>query len=297
VVGAGSSLVGTENDCHCVIIITHNVEKRLYIQLVFKLIMSSLTPEDPACGMEEELDSGWTNRLRIFGILLSVWWHHRDDPKAMRQAGYAAIAEGFERTPFATPPAIAKQIVEGLLRLPIDTSGTWLDVACGTGVLTRAIAASWRGTVIGLDASDAMLLQASGQSQEGVGVIQYIQGDASRLPIICNEPLAGISIIGALGHMPTDILEQVHQLLQNEGVLVIGLVRRQRGGGRRRIRGTGVSMVDRVIDRIGGPKWRFSSGIDLEGQLRRTSFDPRWFSITHGQRGASRLGFYVCIKK
>jgi demethylmenaquinone methyltransferase/2-methoxy-6-polyprenyl-1,4-benzoquinol methylase len=49
-----------------------------------------------------------------------------------------------------------------------------LDVACGTGFLTRHL----RGDVVGLDQSDRMLSVASDQAPH----VQFVQGDALELP-------------------------------------------------------------------------------------------------------------------
>jgi len=49
-----------------------------------------------------------------------------------------------------------------------------LDVACGTGFLTRFLA----GEVVGLDQSDSMLAQAARQAPHAT----YVQGDALELP-------------------------------------------------------------------------------------------------------------------
>ena len=60
-----------------------------------------------------------------------------------------------------------------------------LDVGCGTGVVTRAIARliGPSGKVVGLDVNDAMLQMARHfAAQEGLGVITWQQGDAAAMP-------------------------------------------------------------------------------------------------------------------
>ncbi len=49
-----------------------------------------------------------------------------------------------------------------------------LDLACGTGLLSREIA-RWADAVVGLDASEAMLRQA--RSRRGIANIRFVQGD------------------------------------------------------------------------------------------------------------------------
>ena len=63
------------------------------------------------------------------------------------------------------------RLVQALVALPRERT---LDVACGTGFLTRHL----RGDVTGLDQSEAMLAEARRQATRAV----YVQGDALSLP-------------------------------------------------------------------------------------------------------------------
>ena len=64
-----------------------------------------------------------------------------------------------------------EQLTEALASLP---AGNTLDVACGTGFLTRHL----RGAVVGLDQSESMLDEARHQAPNAV----CVQGDALSLP-------------------------------------------------------------------------------------------------------------------
>lgn len=55
-----------------------------------------------------------------------------------------------------------------------------LDVACGTGALTRELRRRTTGRVVGLDANPAMPAVADAHG----GVIEYIEGDATALPFL-----------------------------------------------------------------------------------------------------------------
>ena len=63
------------------------------------------------------------------------------------------------------------RLAQALAALPL---GKTLDVACGTGFLTRHL----RGEVVGLDQSESMLDQARRQAPRA----DYVQGDALSLP-------------------------------------------------------------------------------------------------------------------
>ncbi len=54
--------------------------------------------------------------------------------------------------------------------------GALLDVACGTGAVSRAAAAAGCGRVVGLDVAAGMLAQASGEG------VEWVEGDAAALP-------------------------------------------------------------------------------------------------------------------
>jgi trans-aconitate 2-methyltransferase len=58
-----------------------------------------------------------------------------------------------------------------------------LDLGCGTGRLTRQIAAAvTRGRVVGLDRSGAMIAVARAGTEDGGAGVSYLQGDGAALP-------------------------------------------------------------------------------------------------------------------
>jgi len=81
----------------------------------------------------------------------------------------------------------------------LTPDGTALDLACGPGTFTRALAKYARqGRVVGLDISWRMLLRGAGHSQrERLANVGWVRGDAERLPFqphvftaaICNNGL------------------------------------------------------------------------------------------------------------
>lgn len=110
---------------------------------------------------------------------------HADKPAKVR-AMFAAIAKSYDlnnrvhslwRDQAWRRFAVRKAAVK-----PTDRV---LDVACGTGDLTEAFAAGGAAEVVGLDFTAEMLEiareKAGGRKLEG-GRIQYIQGDAQKLP-------------------------------------------------------------------------------------------------------------------
>jgi demethylmenaquinone methyltransferase / 2-methoxy-6-polyprenyl-1,4-benzoquinol methylase len=92
---------------------------------------------------------------------------------------FAGLPAGYDRMgavlSFGQDPRWRRALVDAVDPQPGQRV---LDVACGTGLVTRAVAA--RGaTVLGLDQSEAMLARARARSADGV---TFVQGEAERLP-------------------------------------------------------------------------------------------------------------------
>ncbi len=94
------------------------------------------------------------------------------DSSLMRES-FARQAGAFARSPFQRDPERLKRLIRFLELRPADRI---LDVACGPGIVTTALA---RGgyDAIGIDLTDAMVRQAG--SGDGC---RYVVGDAMRLP-------------------------------------------------------------------------------------------------------------------
>jgi SAM-dependent methyltransferase len=119
---------------------------------------------------------------------------------------YDATRGGEERA------AAAAQAIEELL--PAGT-GTVVDLACGTGIVTRRLLAPSR-RVLGVDRSAGMLVLASGRLP---GVV--IGGDATRLPLE-SASVDAVVLIWLL-HLLTDaepVLAEAARVLRPGGVLI-----------------------------------------------------------------------------
>lgn len=65
--------------------------------------------------------------------------------------------------------------------VPADPKARWLDVACGPGVVSRALAARV-GTVTGVDLTPAMVEEAERRAlDEGIDNVSFLLGDATAL--------------------------------------------------------------------------------------------------------------------
>jgi SAM-dependent methyltransferase len=104
-------------------------------------------------------------------------------PTAWYQAGLGG--SGPEIYEQSLVSAIFAPFAEGLVALAAPPSGARvLDVACGTGVVTRAAAqrVGTAGQVVGLDLSAAMLAVARVVPSEPGAVIEWQEGNALALP-------------------------------------------------------------------------------------------------------------------
>ncbi len=102
-----------------------------------------------------------------------------------------------------------------------DRGGPWLDMSCGPGVFTRAMASAAPGDwVIGLDISRAMLNTAA-HRVHGYGNIGLVRADAHELPF-ASESFAGVNNAGAL-HVyddPEAVFSEVIRVLERGGIYV-----------------------------------------------------------------------------
>jgi len=87
-------------------------------------------------------------------------------------------AEAFNRAPVMhSDPALADLVAD----LPAEPRDRWLDVACGTGIVARALAPRVR-EVVGVDLTPAMLdLARRGAATAGLHNAAFIAGDATAL--------------------------------------------------------------------------------------------------------------------
>lgn len=114
------------------------------------------------------------------------------------------------------------------LGLPESPDATVLDVACGPGNVSRAIAAglSPDGLVVGIDASASMLDRAVAQAGPGIG---YVRGDAVHLPFRSGS-FDAVCCFGALYLFddPWTAIDGMTRVLRRGGRIVFLTSRRPR---------------------------------------------------------------------
>lgn len=93
-------------------------------------------------------------------------------------------APAFDRAPVYRAVETLDRLVAAL---PLDPSDTWLDVACGTGIVSLAVAPRV-ARVVGLDVTAAMLAQGQAAAHaSGIINVDFVEGDGQALPFADGE--------------------------------------------------------------------------------------------------------------
>jgi ubiquinone/menaquinone biosynthesis C-methylase UbiE len=147
-----------------------------------------------------------------------------------------------------------------------------LDVACGTGFLTRHL----RGDIVGLDQSEAML----GIARNQVPTASFVQGDALALPF-ADESFERVVTAHFYGHLPdpdrVTFLAEVRRVA-NELIVVDSALREQVAR---------VEVQERILK--DGSQWdvykRYFTPDELSAELGDGTvlFAGRWFVVVQAQ--------------
>jgi len=98
----------------------------------------------------------------------------------------------------------------------------WLDVACGTGAVSRALAGR-AGSVVGVDATPAMLEVARRETAAaGLSTVEFTEGDATRLAF-AGGTFDGAVCRFAFHHLavPGRVLAELARVVRPGGVVVV----------------------------------------------------------------------------
>jgi SAM-dependent methyltransferase len=107
--------------------------------------------------------------------------------------------------------------------VPGDPKGRWLDVACGPGVVSRALAAKV-GTVTGVDLTPAMVEEAERKAhEEGIANVSFLLGDATALDF-SDGSFDGAITRFSFHHIPVParVLAEMARIVRPGGWVVVG---------------------------------------------------------------------------
>jgi SAM-dependent methyltransferase len=128
-------------------------------------------------------------------------------------------AAGFGKAAVMTSAATLGTLVE---LVPPDADAHWLEVACGTGVISRAIAARV-SSIIGVDLTPAMLEQAKAvATEEGLGGVEFALGDATALEFDDNSFDGAVTRL-SLHHIPAPgrVMAEMARVVRPGGWVVV----------------------------------------------------------------------------
>jgi SAM-dependent methyltransferase len=124
----------------------------------------------------------------------------------------------------ASPIMSAAETLQSLVDLaPSAPDQVWLEVACGPGLISRALAPRVR-TVYGSDITQAMLQLAARESKRaGITNARFLQGDATTLPFP-DATFDGAVTRFSLHHIPVPVrcVEEMTRVIRAGGWIAIG---------------------------------------------------------------------------
>jgi ubiquinone/menaquinone biosynthesis C-methylase UbiE len=146
-----------------------------------------------------------------------------DHFKRLDAASYDPVQKAYDRFTEAFTTPLAQRIVELAAIRPTDRV---LDVATGTGVVVRAIAAGHRpaGGILGVDLSDGMLATAREKAAAVGHAIEFLKTDAEALDLPDKSFDVVLSLFGLM-HFPHPdrAIAQMYRVLKPGGRVVIGV--------------------------------------------------------------------------
>ena len=123
----------------------------------------------------------------------------------------------------ASPAMSSQDTLQSLLdMLPLAADQRWLDVACGTGLVTRAMAPKV-GHVTGVDVTPAMLDLARAEAEQaGMANVEFRLGDAGALDLP-DDSFDGALCRFSFHHMPVPfrVLREMARVVRPGGLVVV----------------------------------------------------------------------------
>jgi ubiquinone/menaquinone biosynthesis C-methylase UbiE len=118
-------------------------------------------------------------------------------------------------------------LFRGLIQSYVSADSSWLDLGCGSGVLTHEILKCNPRYVIGVDGSPSMLNHAqvaTAQSPHAYRV-DWRLGDVSALPFVESGSLDGVLCSSVIEYMvdPSACLREARRTLRDGGTLILSV--------------------------------------------------------------------------
>lgn len=132
---------------------------------------------------------------------------------------FAHQADAFARSPTMSLAETLDAVVE---LVPEDSTARWVEVACGPGLISRAMA-SRVGSVQGLDLTPAMVEKARAEAAAArVDNVSFQVGDATALDLAADS-FDGAVTRFSLHHIPAPVrvLEEMRRVVKPGGLVIV----------------------------------------------------------------------------
>jgi ubiquinone/menaquinone biosynthesis C-methylase UbiE len=132
---------------------------------------------------------------------------------------FAHQADSFARSPTMTLAETLGVLVD---LVPEDAAARWAEIACGPGLIARAMAPRV-GSVVGLDLTPAMIEKARADATAaGVENVSFEVGDATALDLP-DDSLDGAITRFSLHHIPAPVrvLEEMRRVVKPGGYVIV----------------------------------------------------------------------------
>jgi SAM-dependent methyltransferase len=132
---------------------------------------------------------------------------------------FAHQADAFARSPTMSLAETLDAVVE---LVPEDATARWVEVACGPGLISRAMAARV-GSVQGLDLTPAMVEKARAEATAArVDNVSFQVGDATALDLAADS-FDGAVTRFSLHHIPAPVrvLEEMRRVVKPGGLVIV----------------------------------------------------------------------------
>jgi len=182
--------------------------------------------------------------------------------------------------------------------LDLEAGDTVLDVACGHGNFTAAIARRVApGLVLGLDISQPMLEEAAPKMRrEGLDNVVLIRGDVHSLPFRC-ERIAKVNCSGGFCQFPDldRAIDNIHRVLSPGGRLSGSCFARSRGRLDQRAQELVQSSIDmQFVDLVALGQKMSDAGFAAYGSARARWFG--YFNARKAERGQEGPGSAPAVR-
>tara|TARA_R110000772_G_scaffold124985_11_gene231632 strand:+ start:929 stop:1648 length:720 start_codon:yes stop_codon:yes gene_type:complete len=129
-------------------------------------------------------------------------------------------ASGYERKGFKQRLKVFQEILEKY----VNYNERWLDLGCGSGVLTQLLAEKGV-TISAMDGSPAMLREARKKVESSSPHAKFILGDVQDLSCFKEGEFDGILCSSVIEYVaaPDVLLTEISRVLKKKGILIISL--------------------------------------------------------------------------